>query len=324
MQRINQDIKTCQFQKIYLIYGEEAYLRQQFTKRLVDAIVADDSMNCTYFKGKETDIFEVISIANTLPFFSERRVVVIEDSGFFKKESKELVDYLPTMPDTTCMIFRESEVDKRNRLYKKVKELGYVSEMKRQSDRELERWVFGMLKKDGINITNRNMNYLLQCIGNDMSLLKNEVEKLISYLGDKKVVDREDIDAICSVQITGHIFDMIDSMSRHNQKKAMRLYYDLIQVKEPAMRILYLINRQYMQFYQIKELMEQGIQGRELATEASLNPYIANKVSQKANAFTLEQLKHCMKKCLEMDEGIKTGLIKDQVAVEMLIVELSR
>ena len=324
MQRINQDIKTGQFQKIYLIYGEEAYLRQQFTKRLVDAIVADDTMNCTYFKGKETDIFEVISIANTLPFFSERRVVVIEDSGFFKKESKELVDYLPTMPDTTCMIFRESEVDKRNRLYKKVQNLGYVSEMKRQTDRELERWVFGMLKKDEIQITNGNMNYLLQCIGNDMSLLKNEVEKLISYLGDKKVVDRGDIDAICSVQITGHIFDMIDAMSRHNQKRAMGLYYDLIQVKEPAMRILYLINRQYMQFYQVKELMEQGMQGKELASEVGLSPYIANKICQKANTFTLKQLKHCMEKCLEMDEGIKTGLIKDQVAVEMLIVELSK
>ena len=324
MQKINQDIKTGQFQKIYLIYGEEAYLRQQFAKRLVDAIVADDTMNCTYFKGKETDITQVISIADTLPFFSERRVVVIEDSGLFKKESKELADYLSTMPDTTCMIFRESEVDKRNRLYKTVKTLGYVSEMKRQTDRELERWVFGMLQREGLNITNGNMSYLLQCIGNDMSLLKNEVEKLISYLGEKKVVDRGDIDAICSIQTTGHIFDMIDAMSRHNQKKAMRLYYDLIQVKEPAMRILYLINRQYMQFYQVKELMEQGMQGKELASEVGLSPYIANKICQKANAFTLEQLKHCMEKCLEMDEGIKTGLIKDQVAVEMLIVKLSQ
>lgn len=324
MQRINQDIKTGQFQKIYLIYGEEAYLRQQFEKRLVDAIICDDTMNCTYFKGKETDITQIISIADTLPFFSERRVVVIEDSGLFKKESKELADYLPTMPDTTCMIFRESEVDKRNRLYKKVKELGYVSEMKRQTERELERWVLGMLHNDGIQITSGNMNYLLQCIGNDMSFLKNEVEKLISYLGDKKVVDRVDIDAICTVQITGHIFEMIDAMSRHNQKGAMRLYYDLIQLKEPAMRILYLINRQYMQLYQIKELMEQGKQGKELASEAGLSPYIANKVCQKARVFTLAELKHCMEKCLEMDEGIKTGLIKDQVAVEMLIVELSK
>jgi DNA polymerase-3 subunit delta len=323
MNQITQDIKLGQFQKIYLLFGEEAYLREQFAKRLVNSIVGDDSMNCTYFKGRETDVSQVISIADTLPFFAERRVVVIEDSGFFKKESKELADYLENMPDTTTMIFRESDVDKRNRLYKKVKDLGYPAEMKRQTDRELERWVLQMLQKEQIQITSSNMQFFLQCIGNDMYLLKNEVEKLISYLGEKKVVERNDIEAICSVQVTGHIFDMIDAMSRHNQKMAMRLYYDLIQLKEPPMRILYLVNRQYMQLYQIKELMEQGQRGKELAISAGLSPYIANKVCQKAEAFTLEELQNCMSECLLVDEGIKTGLIKDQIAVEMLIVKLS-
>jgi DNA polymerase-3 subunit delta len=78
-----------------------------------------------------------------------------------------------------------------------------------------------------------------------------------------------------------------------------------------------------MQLYQVKELMEQGQRGKELATNAGLNPYIANKVCQKAEAFTLKELQKCMLECLSMDEGIKTGLIKDQIAVEMLIVRLS-
>lgn len=72
-----------------------------------------------------------------MPFFAEKRLILVEDSGFFKASSEELASYLPSMPDTTCIIFAESQVDKRNRLYKKVKELGYAAEMQRQDAAQL-------------------------------------------------------------------------------------------------------------------------------------------------------------------------------------------
>ena len=121
MKVLNQDMKTGQFKPVYLLYGEEAFLKKSYKKRLKEAIVGDDTMNFHQFEGKGLDLKEIISLADTMPFFGERRLILLEDSGLFKGGGGELlVEYLPGMPDTSVMVFVESEVDKRSRMYKKV------------------------------------------------------------------------------------------------------------------------------------------------------------------------------------------------------------
>ena len=280
-------------------------------------------MNVNRFQEKNPDIREIISLADTMPFFAESRLIIIENSGFFKRDSSELADYLSQMPESTHIIFREDEIDKRNRLFKKVKELGYFAEMKRQTEAELERWILTILKKEQINLTRSTMSYLLETIGTDMNVIRNELDKLIAYLGDKKVLEPADIDKICSRQISGQIFEMIDAMSSKNRKKAFQLYYDLIALKEPPMRILFLITRQYLQLYQIKEMQKQGLSGQALTAASGLSSYAIRKVSQRASRFSSEELKHCIEECAQMDEQIKTGLIRDSIAVELLITAFS-
>lgn len=323
MKVITKDIQNHQFKPVYLLSGEETYLTRQFCERLAEAIAGDDSMNVNRFQEKNPDIREIISLADTMPFFAESRLIIIENSGFFKRDSSELADYLSQMPESTHIIFREDEIDKRNRLFKKVKELGYFAEMKRQTEAELERWILTILKKEQINLTRSTMSYLLETIGTDMNVIRNELDKLIAYLGDKKVLEPADIDKICSRQISGQIFEMIDAMSSKNRKRAFQLYYDLIALKEPPMRILFLITRQYLQLYQIKEMQKQGLSGQTLTAASGLSSYAIRKVSQRASRFSSEELKHCIEECAQMDEQIKTGLIRDSIAVELLITAFS-
>lgn len=323
MKVITKDIQNHQFKPVYLLSGEETYLTRQFCERLAEAIAGDDSMNVNRFQEKNPDIREIISLADTMPFFAESRLIIIENSGFFKRDSSELADYLSQMPESTHIIFREDEIDKRNRLFKKVKELGYFAEMKRQTEAELERWILTILKKEQINLTRSTMSYLLETIGTDMNVIRNELDKLIAYLGEKKVLEPADIDKICSRQISGQIFEMIDAMSSKNRKKAFQLYYDLIALKEPPMRILFLITRQYLQLYQIKEMQKQGLSGQALTAASGLSSYAIRKVSQRASRFSSEELKHCIEECAQMDEQIKTGLIRDSIAVELLITAFS-
>lgn len=323
MKVITKDIQNHQFKPVYLLSGEETYLTRQFCERLAEAIAGNDSMNVNRFQEKNPDIREIISLADTMPFFAESRLIIIENSGFFKRDSSELADYLSQMPESTHIIFREDEIDKRNRLFKKVKELGYFAEMKRQTEAELERWILTILKKEQINLTRSTMSYLLETIGTDMNVIRNELDKLIAYLGDKKVLEPADIDKICSRQISGQIFEMIDAMSSKNRKRAFQLYYDLIALKEPPMRILFLITRQYLQLYQIKEMQKQGLSGQALTAASGLSSYAIRKVSQRASRFSSEELKHCIEECAQMDEQIKTGLIRDSIAVELLITAFS-
>ena len=101
MQTINEDIKSGQYKKVYLLYGEESFLKQSYKKKLKEAVAGDDTMNYNYFEGKGLDVNELISLSDTMPFFSDKRLIIIEDSGFFKTSSEALADYLPMIPDTT-------------------------------------------------------------------------------------------------------------------------------------------------------------------------------------------------------------------------------
>ena len=130
MKSLNEDLKSGQLNNVYLLYGEEAYLKKQYKDKLRNAMVSpDDNMNYAYYEGKGANVKEIIDLAETLPFFAERRLIVLEDTGFFKNATADLADYIKEMPETTAMIFVESEVDKRNKLYKAVQKIGTVSEM---------------------------------------------------------------------------------------------------------------------------------------------------------------------------------------------------
>ena len=114
MKTIDEDIKNGQFKRVYLLYGEEAYLKKQYKDKLKVALVSqDDTMNMAAYEGKNINPKELIDLSETLPFFSDRRVILIENSGFFKGSPEELAEYMDQIPDTTTFLFVEEEVDKR-------------------------------------------------------------------------------------------------------------------------------------------------------------------------------------------------------------------
>lgn len=319
MQTLNQDLKEKTFRQVYLLFGDEPYLVGNYKKRLREAIAGDDTMNFNYFEGKNPDVKEIISLADTMPFFSERRLILIDGSGFFKSAPEELVDYLPQMPDTTCMVFCESEVDKRNKLYKKVKDLGHAAELSKQDASQLMNWAVGILAKDGKKITRQVMEYFLERTGDDMENIRTELEKLICYTLDRDVITKEDVEAIGTVHVTNRIFDMVSAIVAGNTRKAMDLYEDLLTLKEPPMRILFLIARQFNQLLQVKELAAQGNDKSKIASKIKVPPFVAGKLMVQAKAFSKEQILSYVELCVESEEAVKTGRLSDRMAVELLI-----
>lgn len=320
METLNQDIKSGDFKRFYLLFGEEEFLKQSYKKRLRQAVAGDDTMNYNYFEGKGLDVRELISLANTMPFFSDRRLILVEDSGCFKAASDELVEALPDIPDTTCMVFVESAVDKRNRLYKKVKELGSAVELKRQSASQLAVWAGRILAQNGRKITSSDMNLFLERTGDDMETIRTELEKLISYTMGQEIVAGEDIEAVTTVQVTNKIFDMVAAIVAGKTKTAMDRYEDLLTLKEPPMRILFLIARQFNQILLVKEMMASGNDKSAIASKLKIPPFAAAKLMPQARNFTKEQLAGCVEACVEAEEAVKTGRLGDRLAVELLIM----
>lgn len=324
MKSLNEDLKTGQFKQIYLLYGEEGYLKRQYKERFTKAMLPEgDTMNYAYYEGKNVDVREVIDLAETLPFFSERRLIVFENTGFFKSAGAELADYVKEMPPTTYFLFIENEVDKRSKLYKAVKAKGHIVELGAQDEATLKRWVAGLVKKEGKQISESCIVYLLGKIGTDMENIQRELEKLFCYTLERDSIEKEDIDAVCVTQITNHIFDMVNAVAEKKQKKALDLYYELLALKEPPMRILFLLTRQYRILFHIKDLLQKGYGRKEIASKAGLHPFAAGKYMDQAKYFKTRELRKIMEDSADIEQRVKTGLLTDNLAVELFLVKYS-
>lgn len=324
MQSLDEDIKNGSFRSVYLLVGTEEYLKSYYKKRLTLAMSdPEDTMNYSYYEGKGIEVPALIDMAETMPFFKDRRLIVIENSGFFKNSCEELAEYIKAPSETTNFIFVESECDKRGKLYKAVSAAGKVVELNEFPHDKLLRWAAGILAKNNKQIRQSTLEYLITKSGTDMNTLNSELNKLIDYTGDRNTIENADVDAVCTVELKNHIFDMTDAMSCGQQKKALDLYYELLALKEPPMRIMYLIARQFNLMLQAKELARSSSDQKYLGQQLGLNPFIARKYADRARKYSASRLREIVEACIETEAAVKTGKLDDRLSVELIIVKYS-
>lgn len=324
MKTIDNDIKMGQLKNVYLLYGTEDYLKRQYRDKLKHALVEpDDTMNFSAYEGKDINPKELIDLSETLPFFKEKRMILVENSGFFKNSCDDLTEYMSQVPETTCFVFVEEEVDKRSKLFKAASRAGSAVEFETPKEDMLVRWILGRIQREGKKITQSVMQLFLSKTGSDMENIDKELEKLICYTLDKTEISAADVEAICTGQTENKIFEMIDAISAKNQKKALDLYYDLLALKEAPMRILFLIARQFQNLLLIKSMSAKGYPAVSIAKTAGMPSFAVQKNLRQAGAFKIDQLKEAIEDCGQAEEDVKTGRMADQLAVELLIVKYS-
>lgn len=324
MKTIDNDIKMGQLKNVYLLYGTEDYLKRQYRDKLKHALVEpDDTMNFSAYEGKDINPKKLIDLSETLPFFKEKRMILVENSGFFKNSCDDLAEYMSQVPESTCFVFVEEEVDKRSKLFKAASRAGSAVEFETPKEDMLVRWILGRIQREGKKITQSVMQLFLSKTGSDMENIDKELEKLICYTLDKTEISAADVEAICTGQTENKIFEMIDAISAKNQKKALDLYYDLLALKEAPMRILFLIARQFQNLLLIKSMSAKGYPAVSIAKTAGMPSFAVQKNLRQAGAFKINQLKEAIEDCGQAEEDVKTGRMADQLAVELLIVKYS-
>ena len=214
-------------------------------------------------------------------------------------------------------------MDKRSKLFKAVKAKGHIVELPFQDEVTLKKWILGQVRKENKQISESTVTYLLNKIGTDMENIQKELEKLFCYTLEKDSIAAEDVDAVCVTQISNHIFDMVNAVAEKKQEHALELYYELLALKEPPMRILYLMTRQYRILHQVRDLLKKGYGRKEIASKAGLHPFAAGKYMDQAKHFGSSELRAIMEDSADIEERVKTGRLTDVMAVELFIVKYS-
>ncbi len=327
MKNLENNIKDKIFSNIYVIFGEEEYLKNLYEKKLTSAIISDElkMMNFHIFEGKTINISQIIDACDTMPFMSQYRLVIIKNSGLLfegrKDDTTNLEKYLHNMPKTTIIIFIEEKIDKKLKICKTINNIGTFHQMNLSTESDLINWILNIFKDNNKNITSKEALYLIRNVSYNMDVLLNEINKLISFKNNNNKITINDIDAICTKSIESKIFELINFMANKNMDKAIQTYQNLILNKTSPFIILNMIARQFRIILQTKYLYNKNYNISSIASELGLKDFIVKEAIKQSKNFSIKILLQALQDCLNIDNKIKTGQAPDELSVELLIIK---
>ncbi|MDD4095978.1 MAG: DNA polymerase III subunit delta [Oscillospiraceae bacterium] len=328
------EIKSGLIRPIYLLTGDEEYLIDRISLGIRKRVLSDNAGEADFYmsdrQGGGIDAEELRSLVYTPPFISSRRVTVLRNTGLFSGRYPETVELQKSyirlfegIPDFACLIFIESKIDKRKKLLLEALSLrGAIAEIGRQSDRELEAWICGLLKREKIRITNEAVNSLVDRTEKQMNALEQETNKLILYCkaNDISEIGMETIDLVCMPDIRGSVFKMMDSIGMRRTEDALLIFDRLISLREPVPKIRFLLSRHVRHLICAKEL------GRADAVSEKLKvmPFVARNLLSQSGLFVMPELIDLYHRCHESDAMVKSGRMEERQSLEWILFSIGR
>ena len=319
MKTIQDDIKSNSFKQIYLLYGEEWYLVNQYKKKLITAITGDNSFNLTVV-GEKPDWDEIGSVAETMPFMAEHRVIIFDRCNLLKKKDERAFEFFDKeLPDHLIVIIAEESADKRLSLFNLVKKKGYVCELGTQSRSDVIKFINARCADEGKCIDKDAADEIYLRTFGDLGIVAGELEKLIAYTDGRSDICMDDVKSICSVRVEARVFEMIEFIAYKNKQKAFSLYFDMIAAREAPIKIFILLERHFYGLLQVSA--SPGMNTGELAKSMGVPPFVAGKYLKQVRGFTTERLNELVKVFIRTEEDIKTGRLSDRTGCELMIAE---
>lgn len=330
MKELKKQWKNHEFARCYLFYGTEAYLLQEYEAALQAALLpaGAEMMNHDVFEGKQATAAAIMDAAETLPFLNEKRLVTVRNSEFFQKagrkeEGERLKAFLADLPESVCLLFVESKVEKTSALYKAVAKAGQAVAFDRPKEKDLALWVKKLFRENGLQISEGVLNLFLQTVDHDMTHIQSEVQKLIAYKDGQGEVAAADIRAVCTVSLEARVFDLVRAMAERQGEKALLLYRELIGMKESPFLVLSLITRQFRMILETKLFSESGLPNETIAAKLELRDFAVREYLRQGRRFSAAGWKQALRDCLETEMDIKLGRVAEETAVELLLVKYS-
>ncbi len=324
--RLNNDIKNNTFKNVYILTGEEKYLTDYYANQIADANTDKDTEQFNYLKISSSvpSEDELDAFASSYPFMSEKKVMLIKDTGIFKSSGEGVREYLSDLvsnpPDYLIIIFSETNIDKRNALYKTVAKLYPPYEFEYKKSSLLAPWLCKVFKKVGKEIKSDDALYMCEIAGPSMLNLKSEADKITAFLKNETKITKDIIDSVVTRTVENRVFDMLDNLINSNTKKAMEQLGDLKALSEEPVKIISIIFKNFASMHSVYIQKNKSV--AEIAKSCSMKDWIVKNNLAKANKLGVKKIASVMTMCRDMDFKIKNGMVDKWLAVELIASEI--
>ena len=333
IETLEKELKTGKLDSIYLLYGKETFLIESCLKKIKNNFGIRQS-GINDIKLDEGNVGEIISDIETPAFGFEKKIIVVRNSGLFKKEakrktassnselSKKLSEYIKenakVISDAVVLVFVEEEAEK-NGLYKVIDSNGIICEFQELKPIQIIARIKIICNAYKIKVEDSTLQYFIECCGTNMQELINEIRKLIEYVGEGNKISKNDIDLLCTKKIDSIIFDLTDNLGKKKVDKALEVLYGLLYQKEPIQKILITLYHHFKKLYIIKMAQRENIN---VAQSLNLKPnqnFLVSKYIAQANYFKEQELKKIVEELIDLDYKYKIGLINLNVGLEAIL-----
>lgn len=324
---------------VYLFTGIERYLMDKTLELLKEKYIdkSFETLNYIVLDGKEVEFKDILDACETLPFMSQKKIVVIKDINEVMGNKgvdfdKKLSDYITKLDDYLIFIIidKSNNMGQSTNIYKTVKKLGGIVEFEKLKGRDLSLWVEKKFKEFKKAISYDNIIYFLQsssynAYNSPKTLydLENEILKIVNFT-DNKEITREDIDLVLSRTLDTNIFNLLSYINKKDTDAALRTFNELYISNEPIQLILSMVARQIRLMLSYKLFKERGDTEGSIQKKMQIKDYEFKRISQEVSNFSKEYLIQALELILKFDIKQKTSSHDEKLAFEMLIVQLSQ
>lgn len=301
-------------------------------------------LNTSELDGATAALDEIRSAALSMPFLTERRLVILDNAlsryeGRKGDAQQKFLDLLDSLPQTTAMVLlvEDKQINKRGDLYWEklgekhwlmswIKSAGkrvWVEDCPLPTEREMVGWILRKAKEiGGVFQTDAAMR-LAEYVGNNTRRATHEITKLLTYVRYDRQVTSDDVILLTAQEQEGNIFDLTDALGERNGQKALEQLRILLETSD-ALELSGMIHRQFRLLLQAREILDERKGEDQVREELNLHPYVAKKLTEQARRFSIDQLEAIYRRLLKIDIDIKSGGMPGDLAFELLITELTR
>lgn len=327
---LDKELRQGRIAPIYVIAGDEPYLADGALRMLRAALGAEgeEAYNVSTFSARDADPDKLLGALRTLPMMGGRPVVILRDGEELAKEGRKrlleaITAYAAAPLDTATLIIKATKVDGRLKLMQLVAKAGSVVECKRLYDDKLPSWVGMEVKRRGRQISFEAAKFLAEMVGNDLGQLAGSIERLILYVGDRKLIELKDVEEAVTETHQRDIFELTDAVGQRRLPRALSYLHNLVENGQPAPLILHMLARHFRILAKAREVEGRMTDRSEIARYLGVNPfYVGNYVSQARN-FSKQELRRSFHELHRCDRAIKSSRLPKERVLERAIISIT-
>lgn len=320
---------------IITVYGEVPDLVEKKSSEMINKYLQTekDDFNFIKFNLYETEITPIIEETLTMPFFSDKKAILVKNAYVFtgEKVTKELnqntdqlIEFLEKFDGDNLIIFEvyQNKLDERKKLTKALKKNGQLKKVEQMSEEEIKKWIQSKLNENYKDIKQDALNLFIELTGVNFNIVSQELDKLMLFLGDRPTINKDDVHQIINRSLEQNVFLLTEYIQKRQKNKAIQLVKDLINMKEEPIKLLALITSNYRLYYQCKILNQKGYSGQQIAKTVNVHPYRVKLALGQVRHYQLEDLLNIINSCAETDYKLKSSYMDKHLILELFILSL--